>query len=47
MDRYPVIITVGGMLLGWIAGTMAVTDPAWSTRSLSQLPKIVASDSLR
>lgn len=28
MDRFPVIITVGGMLLGWIAGTMAVTDPA-------------------
>jgi YjbE family integral membrane protein len=28
MDRYPFIITLGGMLLGWIAGTMAVTDPA-------------------
>ncbi|HEU4458876.1 MAG TPA: TerC family protein [Methylibium sp.] len=28
MDRYPIIIVVGGMLLGWIAGTMAVTDPA-------------------
>ena len=28
MDRFPSIITVGGMLLGWIAGTMAVTDPA-------------------
>ena len=28
MDRYPFIITGGGMLLGWIAGTMAVTDPA-------------------
>lgn len=27
MDRYPFIITGGGMLLGWIAGTMAVTDP--------------------
>jgi YjbE family integral membrane protein len=27
MDRYPFIITFGGMLLGWIAGTMAVTDP--------------------
>jgi YjbE family integral membrane protein len=27
MDRFPVIITVGGMLLGWIAGTMAHTDP--------------------
>jgi YjbE family integral membrane protein len=28
MDRFPLIITVGGMLLGWIAGTMAQTDPA-------------------
>lgn len=28
MDRFPSIILVGGMLLGWIAGTMAVTDPA-------------------
>jgi YjbE family integral membrane protein len=28
MDRFPLIITVGAMLLGWIAGTMAVTDPA-------------------
>lgn len=27
MDRFPVIITLGGMLLGWIAGTMLVTDP--------------------
>jgi YjbE family integral membrane protein len=30
MDRFPVIIVAGGMLLGWIAGTMAVTDPALS-----------------
>jgi YjbE family integral membrane protein len=28
MDRFPFIITAGGMLLGWIAGTMSVTDPA-------------------
>jgi YjbE family integral membrane protein len=28
MDRFPVIITLGGMLLGWIAGTMAHGDPA-------------------
>ncbi len=28
MDRFPMIIIIGGMLLGWIAGTMAVTDPA-------------------
>jgi YjbE family integral membrane protein len=28
MDRFPIIITMGGMLLGWIAGTMAMSDPA-------------------
>ena len=28
MDRFPMVITAGGMLLGWIAGTMAVSDPA-------------------
>ena len=28
MDRYPIIITFGGMLLGWIAGQMVITDPA-------------------
>ena len=27
MDRLPIVITLGGMLLGWIAGGMAVTDP--------------------
>ena len=27
MDRFPVIITLGGMLLGWIAGEMIFTDP--------------------
>lgn len=28
MDRFPWVITMGGMLLGWIAGTMAISDPA-------------------
>lgn len=28
MDRFPIIITLGAMLLGWIAGQMAYTDPA-------------------
>ena len=28
MDRFPVIILLGGMLLGWIAGGMLQTDPA-------------------
>ena len=29
MARFPVIIVAGGMLLGWIAGGMLVTDPAF------------------
>jgi len=28
MDRFPVIITLGAMLLGYVAGEMLVTDPA-------------------
>ena len=28
MERFPIIITLGAMLLGWIAGQMAYTDPA-------------------
>ena len=28
MDRFPIVITLGGMLLGWIAGGMVITDPA-------------------
>lgn len=35
MDRLPIIITLGGMLLGWIAGTMAVGDP-WIIPHLQQ-----------
>jgi YjbE family integral membrane protein len=32
MDRFPIVITLGAALLGWIAGTMIHTDPglkAW------------------
>lgn len=28
MDRFPVVITTGGGLLGWIGGGMLITDPA-------------------
>jgi YjbE family integral membrane protein len=27
MDRFPIIITLGAALLGWVAGDMAVSDP--------------------
>ena len=27
MTRWPIIVTIGGAVLGWVAGEMAVTDP--------------------
>lgn len=33
MARFPVIITIGAALLGWVAGEMAVSDPAVSAWS--------------
>jgi YjbE family integral membrane protein len=40
MERFPVIITLGAALLGWVAGEMAVSDPAvkdWVDASASWL----------
>jgi YjbE family integral membrane protein len=37
MDRFPVIITGGAALLGWVAGEMLITDPvlvAWITANM-------------
>ncbi len=48
MDRFPMIITLGGMLLGWIAGTMAVTDPAVANPDAwNWVPKLPQSDVFR
>ena len=48
MDRFPSIILVGGMLLGWIAGTMAVSDPALvNPQIVTQMPKLTDSAALR
>jgi YjbE family integral membrane protein len=45
MDRFPMIITLGAMLLGWIAGSMALSDPALvNVDVLPQLPKLVVTD---
>jgi YjbE family integral membrane protein len=45
MDRYPMIITLGAMLLGWIAGTMAVGDPALVNPDvMPQVPKLLVND---
>jgi predicted tellurium resistance membrane protein TerC len=38
MDRYPIVITAGGALLGWIGGGMIVTDPALPTGLLASVP---------
>ncbi len=40
MDRFPIVITLGGMLLGWIAGTLAVSDPALA----SYLPDVKSTE---
>jgi len=48
MDRFPMIITLGGMLLGWIAGTMTVTDPALvNPEVMPGFLKIEATDMVR
>lgn len=41
MERFPLIITLGGLLLGWIAGTMAISDPVLVNPTvLATWPKI-------
>ena len=48
MDRFPIIITAGGMLLGWIAGSMIVTDPALVNPAvMPQWPKLIPTDMMR
>ena len=48
MERFPLIITAGGMLLGWIAGGMLVTDPVFANPDKWQwMFKIPQSDTLR
>src|SRR5258706_15779388 len=45
MERFPVIITLGGALLGYLAGEMLVTDPAvsqWRGRPVSHLVANIA-----
>ena len=45
MARFPIVITLGGMLLGWIAGGMLVTDPVFADPSRWQwMVKIPPSD---
>lgn len=37
MNRYPMVITIGAALLGWVAGEMMISDPIvvdWAARNL-------------
>ena len=48
MDRFPLIITAGGMLLGWIAGTMAISDPAVANpEAWTWVPKLPQTDTVK
>jgi YjbE family integral membrane protein len=48
MDRFPIVITAGAMLLGWIAGTMLLSDPAVSNPDVWQsVPKLPQTDTLK
>ena len=38
MDRYPIVITGGGALLGWIGGGMIVSDPALPAGLFADVP---------
>lgn len=38
MDRFPVVITLGAALLGWIAGGMLLTDPAMPSSVPAGIP---------
>ena len=42
MERFPIIVTAGGALLGFVAGEMAVSDPAlsdWMSANFQMLEK--------
>ncbi|MDH5209837.1 MAG: TerC family protein [Burkholderiaceae bacterium] len=38
IERYPVVITLGGALLGWIAGELVASDPVLAT-TMQSLPE--------
>ncbi|MEN9560209.1 MAG: hypothetical protein RLZZ502_1420 [Pseudomonadota bacterium] len=42
MDRFPIIITLGAALLGYLAGTMIATDPAVATWMKNNVPNAEA-----
>lgn len=38
MDKFPIVITMGAGLLGWIAGGMMLTDPVFPKDMVSSIP---------
>ena len=38
LNRFPVIVVAGGGLLGWIAGEVLATDPAYAEALAAALP---------
>ena len=38
MDRFPAVITLGGALLGWIAGEVLATDPGYAAKLTALTP---------
>jgi YjbE family integral membrane protein len=38
MEKWPIIITIGAGLLGWVAGEMLVSDPAWANWITTTFP---------
>ncbi|MCU0926972.1 MAG: TerC family protein [Hydrogenophaga sp.] len=48
MARFPIVIVAGGMLLGWIAGGMLVTDPAFANATQwTWMPKIEQTSAIK
>lgn len=48
MARFPIIIVAGGMLLGWIAGGMLVSDPAFADPAQwTWMPKLEQSSAIK
>jgi YjbE family integral membrane protein len=47
MERFPFVIKLGGMLLGWIAGTMGLSDPVIANPDAwTWAPKLPQSDAI-
>lgn len=46
IDRFPIIVWLGGAMMGWVAGELVVSDPAVGPRVQALVPAIFGADSL-